>query len=37
VLFIDRLTSLDTLRRVDEFETEEKETVAAAASGIASS
>ena len=33
VLFIDRLTSLDTLRRVDELVAEEKETAVAAASG----
>ncbi|MEO8744836.1 MAG: peptide deformylase [Candidatus Dormiibacterota bacterium] len=33
VLFIDRLTSLDTLRRVDEMVGEEKEEAVAAASG----
>ncbi len=33
VLFIDRLTSLDTLRRVDELEVEEKQAAVAAASG----
>jgi peptide deformylase len=33
VLFIDRLTSLDTLRRVDELEVEEKQAAAAAVSG----
>ena len=33
VLFIDRLTSLDTLRRVEELEAEEREAAAAAASG----
>jgi len=33
VLFIDRLTNLDTLRRVDELEGEEKEAAVAAASG----
>ena len=33
VLFIDRLTSLDTLRRVDELVDEEKQEAVAAASG----
>jgi len=33
VLFIDRLTNLDTLRRVDELESDEQETAVAAASG----
>jgi peptide deformylase len=33
VLFIDRLTNLDTLRRVEEFQAEEKEAAVAAASG----
>jgi peptide deformylase len=33
VLFIDRLTNLDTLRRVDELEAEEKEVAVAAAAG----
>ena len=33
VLFIDRLTNLDTLRRVDELEGEEKEAAVAAAAG----
>jgi peptide deformylase len=33
VLFIDRLTSLDTLRRIDELEGEEKEAAVAAAAG----
>ena len=33
VLFIDRLTSLDTLRRVEELEADEKEAAVAAASG----
>lgn len=33
VLFIDKLTSLDTLRRVDELEVEEKQAAVAAASG----
>jgi peptide deformylase len=33
ILFIDRLTNLDTLRRVDELEAEEQETAVAAASG----
>ena len=33
VLFIDRLTNLDTLRRVDELEAEEKEAAVAAAAG----
>ena len=33
VLFIDRLTSLDTLRRVEELQAEEREAAVAAASG----
>jgi peptide deformylase len=33
ILFIDRLTNLDTLRRVDELQAEEKEAAVAAASG----
>ena len=33
ILFIDRLTKLDTLRRVDELEAEEKEAAVAAAAG----
>ena len=33
VLFIDRLTNLDTLRRVEELQAEEKEAAVAAASG----
>ncbi len=33
VLFIDRLTSLDTLRRVDELQAEDQEAAVAAASG----
>ena len=33
ILFIDRLTNLDTLRRVEELEAEEQEAAVAAASG----
>ena len=33
VLFIDRLTSLDTLRRVEDLEAEDQEAAVAAASG----
>jgi peptide deformylase len=33
ILFIDRLTNLDTLRRVDELEPEEREAAVAAAAG----
>jgi peptide deformylase len=33
ILFTDRVTSLDTLRRIEELEAEEEEAAAAAASG----